>query len=243
MIHSFHLATLPPLTTTRALLRPASRWAVPGLRHVEPMALMELGAPVVSPSRLQLRRLALFAAWDDEADLDAFLVGDPLGQRLGAGWHVRLQFLRRWGSLSGLGDLPATAGRYDPDAPVVAVTLARMRLPRLPRFLSWGRPVERLVRDHPATTIACAALRPPRTVCTFSVWQSVRSMVEMVHGHSEVDEPARHVDAMRERERKDFHHEFTTLRFKPLSEHGSWRGRSQLVPSPVRGVGHHDRSD
>lgn len=34
----------------------------------------------------------------------------------------------------------------------------------------------------------------------------------------------RHARAMVERERRDFHHEFTTLRFRPLSEHGTWEG-------------------
>jgi len=35
---------------------------------------------------------------------------------------------------------------------------------------------------------------------------------------------------MKERNRKDFHFEFTTLRFKPLAEHGAWDGRANLVP-------------
>ncbi len=52
----------------------------------------------------------------------------------------------------------------------------------------------------------------------------------MVHGHSQVPLPKRHIDAMRERERKDFHFEFTTLRFKPISEFGEWNGRSGYIP-------------
>jgi hypothetical protein len=35
---------------------------------------------------------------------------------------------------------------------------------------------------------------------------------------------------MKERKRKDFHFEFTTLRFKPLSEFGEWNGRNNLIP-------------
>jgi hypothetical protein len=88
------------------------------------------------------------------------------------------------------------------------------------------------VRDHPGVTLAVAALRPPRTISTFSVWRSMREMVEMVHGRSNVDAPDRHASAMRERERRDFHHEFATYRFRPLSEHGSWQGRSDVVPTP-----------
>ncbi len=46
---------------------------------------------------------------------------------------------------------------------MVAVTLARMKLPQVPRFIRWGWPVEQLVRDHPSTTPAIAAIRLPGT--------------------------------------------------------------------------------
>ncbi|SDK54282.1 hypothetical protein SAMN05216298_0476 [Glycomyces sambucus] len=228
-IHSFHLARPPLPQAVGALRRPP---AAPGLRHMEVLAGMELGAPVVSPRRMLLRRLAVFAEWEDEAALEAFLAEDRFGRTLAAGWHVRLAFLRRWGSVRELDHLPAETGRTDPAEPVVAVTLARMRLPELPRFLHWGRPVERQVRDHPETTLALAAMRPVRTVATFSVWTSSRAMTGMVFGRG-ADAHVHH-EAMAERERRDFHHEFTTMRFRPLSEHGAWQGRTGIVPG-VRG--------
>lgn len=239
-MHSFHLAEVSPATEAAALARPV---VAPGLRHGEPMAGMRLGSPVLSPGRFQVTRLALFGRWEDERALDAFLGEHPLGRRLAPGWHVRLDFVRRWGSVAEFADLPELAGRSDPGEPVVAVTLARMRLPELPRFLHWGRPVERQVRDHPATTLALAAVRPPRTVSTFSVWRSAREMTAMAHGRdpaaaaAEPGGQARHAAAMVERERRDFHHEFTTLRFRPLSEHGTWQGRSDFVPPRAAGGG------
>lgn len=229
-MHTFHLAHVPVRITAAAMRRAPTAAEVPGLRYAEALATMRLGAPVVSGHRMQLRRMAFFAHWQDEAALEAFLGAHPLGRRLAHGWHVRLEFLRRWGQVRELGDLPEVADRSDPAEPVVAVTLARMRLPELPRFIHWGRPVERLVRDHPATTLALAAVRPPRTVSTFSIWRSAREMTGMVHGRSDVEAPHRHAEAMLERERRDFHHEFTTLRFRPLAEHGSWEGRTGLVP-------------
>lgn len=229
-IHSFHLAEVTRRVGAGALIRPPSPATVPGLGHLECLSLMRLGAPVVSPDRLQVGRLAVFAQWHDEDALARFLSRDPLGRELAGGWHVRLEFMRRWSSIAALPGLPARAGAWDQDEPVVAVTLARMRMPEVPRFIRHGRPVERLVRDHPGVTLAVAGFRPPRTVSTFSVWHSVRQMVEMVHGRSEVPEPARHAAAMRERERRDFHREFATYRFRPLSEHGSWQGRSDIVP-------------
>jgi hypothetical protein len=114
---------------------------------------------------------------------------------------------------------------------VVAVTLARMKLPQVPRFIRWGKPVEELVRDHPGATLALAAMRLPRTVSTFSVWTSLREMVAMVHGRSAVPRPERHAAAMVERQRQDFHFEFTTLRFRPIAEYGRWQGRTQIVPA------------
>jgi hypothetical protein len=91
--------------------------------------------------------------------------------------------------------------------------------------------VERLVRDLPGVTLALAAARPFRTISTFTVWRSAKEMLGMVHGTSDVAQPERHATAMAERRRRDFHVEFTTLRFAPLGEHGSWEGRSAIVPA------------
>ena len=220
-VHTFHLAEVPATVGGKALIhKPGAE----GLDHAECLALMRLGAPTLSPDRLQLRRVAVFAQWRDEAAVDRFLEQDPLGARPARGWHVRLEYLRRWSTLAALPGLPKNAGTWEQDEPVVAVTVARMRLPEVPRFLRWGKPVERLVRDHPGTTLALAAYRPPRTISTFSVWRTVREMEEMVHGTTT------HAAAMAERERRDFHHEFATYRFRPLSEHGAWEGRTGIVP-------------
>jgi len=230
-VHTFHLATPGVPTVSRALLRPPTPRDVRGLQHAECMFPMRLGASIASPGRWEIGRLAMFAAWEDETAVDAFLDGSDLGRALAAGWHVRLRFLRRWGRVTELGDLPLATDDTDPDAPVVAVTLARLRLPQVPRFVRWGKPVERLVRDHPGTTLALAAARPLRTISTFTVWRSAREMTDMVHGRSSVPRPDRHAAAMVERDRRDFHREFTTLRFACTAEHGAWDGRTSIVPT------------
>jgi hypothetical protein len=231
VVHTFHLAKPGLWTTMAALVRPPTSATVAGLQHAECMMPMRLGAFAFSPARWQVRRLAMFAAWEDEAAIDAFLQRTRLGRALSAGWHVRLQFLRRWGHVAAFDGLPAVAGETDPEAPVVAVTVARMKLLQVPRFLRWGVPVERLVRDHPGTTLALAGMRPLRTITTFTVWKTAREMTEMVHGRSAVEAPERHAAAMVERRRKDFHVEFTTLRFTCIGEYGAWEGRSSIVPT------------
>ena len=221
---------MPVFRATGALLRLPK---APGLLHIEVLAGMQLGAAVISPRRMQLQRMAVFAEWADEAALLDFLAQHPFGRKLNEGWHVRLEFVRRWGEVRELTPLPGAAERLELDEPVVAVTLARMRLPELPRFIHWGRPVERQIRDHPEATLAMAAIRLPRTVSTFSIWTSTKAMTGMVFGRDDGGAARRHVEAMSERDRRDFHHEFTTLRFRPLSEHGSWEGRAHFVPWPA----------
>lgn len=172
----------------------------------------------------------MFARWEGAAALDDFLATSKLGVVLARGWHVRIEFLRRWGHISELEGLPAVASDYDELNPVVAVTLARLKLSQAMRFIRWGKPVEEQVRDDPATTIALAATRPLRTLSTFSIWKTQKAMTDMVQGRSAGPMSSRHANAMQERNRRDFHHEFTTLRFRPISEHGAWQERSRYLP-------------
>jgi hypothetical protein len=229
-IFSFHLVRTPFSTTLKAFFRPPKKNQIAGLRHAEFLAAMTLGAPILSSARMQLHNLGVFAYWENESALDAFLMNSELGSVLSSGWHVRLRFLRRWGHFSAIEDLPTNVEDTDPTKPVVAVTLARLKLPELFRFIRWGKPVEEQVRDHPGTTLALAAFRPLRTFSTFSIWKSQQLMTDMVHGKGSFPGALRHAEAMVERERKDFHHEFITLRFRALSEHGQWLGRGNFVP-------------
>jgi hypothetical protein len=228
-LHSFHLVNVPATLGVRTLLRSPDGTSVQGLHHAECLVLMRFGAPILSPARLQLRRLAMFAEWEDESALDRFLAAHALGRRMAAGWHVRMRYLRRYGSIAALSHLPETAGTWDPDEPIVAVTIARMKPLELPRFLHWGRPVERLIAGHPAAVFSTGAQRPPNTISTFSIWRTVREMTEMVRGRSDVPNAAVHHAAMTEQRRRDFHYESTFMRFRPISEHGEWQGR-RLLP-------------
>jgi len=229
-VFTYSFARISVSDTITALYQSPTGPQVPGLIHAECMSNMKLGAPIFSPSRMQLRRLVMFAAWESEGAIDDFFANTKLGQIFSNGWTVRMTFLRPWGRVKEFDGLFEDDGEADADAPVVAVTLARMRLPEVPRFIRWGKPVEELVRDYPGALLASVAMRLPRTVSTFSIWSSQEEMEDMVHGHSQVDRPERHAVAMKERERKDFHFEFTTLRFRPIREHGSWEGRKHIVP-------------
>lgn len=232
MVHSFHLAQLGFGSVVRALCRPPRPRTTPGLVAAECMFPMRLGEPIGSRRRWQVGTLAMFAAWQDDAAVTHFLESTALGNTLARGWHVRLGFLRRWGTVAGFEDLPLAAQPTALDSPVVVLTLARLRLLQTQRFLHWGLPVERQVRDAPGTTLALAATRPLRTIATFTVWQTAKHMLDMVHG-SPSSGQSPHQAGMQERARRDFHHEFTTLRFTCLSEFGTWEGQSRIVPTKI----------
>lgn len=230
-VFSFHLTKTSVKSALNAIWIQSKPGNVAGLIHCECMLSMTLGSQIFSPSRILIRQLVVFAQWKNESAIDTFLETNNLGKTLAKGWHTRLAYLRQWGNIDEFVIPKASNNSGDPDAPVIAVTLARMKLLQVPRFIHWGRPVEKLVRDHPGVSLALAATRPLRTVSTFSIWKSQKEMLSMVHGHSSVPQPKRHAEAMKERERKDFHTQFTTLRFKPISEHGEWQGRKNIIPN------------
>ena len=230
-VFTYHLVKTSYISALRIHLFPLKPKNIPGLIHSEVMTAMTLGSPVFSLSRMLIRQIAVFAQWENESDIDHFLLNNDFGQRLAKGWHTRLRFLRKWGKYSHFEIPEETLELDNPDSAVVAVTIARMKFPEIPRFINWGRPVEKLVRDHPATTLSLASIKFPNTVSTFSVWKTQKEMTDMVHGHSKVPKPERHSDAMKERDRKDFHFEFTTLRFKPISEFGEWNGQRNIIPN------------
>ena len=229
-VFTFHLAECGIAVTLRALARPPSSQSTPGLVHAECMVPMTLGRPIALPWRYRPRQLAVFAAWQSENAINEFMRDSWLGRKLATGWHVRMEFVRRWGHISELDGLPGNAIDLDDHQPVVAVTLARLKVSQAARFIRWGKPVEEQVRDDPATTISLAAMRPVGTLSTFSIWKTQQAMTDMVHGRSAARMADRHARAMQERNRKDFHHEFTTLRFRPISEQGCWQDNECLLP-------------
>lgn len=230
-VFTYHLVKTNYFSALKMLLFAPKSKNIPGLIHAEMMSAMTLGSPLFSSSRILVRQIAMFAQWKNESDIDNFLAQNKTGKILSKGWHTRLTFMRKWGKFNKFVIPNETREFENPDSAVVAVTIARMKFPEIPRFIHWGRPVEKLVRDHPATTLSLASIKFPNTVSTFSVWKTQKEMTDMVHGHSKVPKPERHADAMKERNRKDFHFEFTTLRFKPISEFGTWNGQTNIIPN------------
>lgn len=230
-LFTYHVIKLSFFSALKNVLFPINKTKSKGLIHAETMSAMQLGSPIFTPTRLFSTTVVIFAQWENEKTFSEFLQSNSFGKQLSKSWYLKLKYIRQWGTISHF-DIPKTPTETGHDnQPVVAVTLARMKYTEIPRFLRWGRPVEKLVRDHPGTTLSLASIRYPNLIATFSIWNSQKEMSEMVHGHSKMEQPKRHSDAMKERNRKDFHFEFTTLRFLPISEHGIWNGKSDYLPN------------
>lgn len=236
IIFSYHLVKLPLITAIRIMFFPIKSKQIEGLIYAETMSAMILGSPIFSKSRFFNREIVFFAQWENENDLNVFLQSTSRGRQIAKGWHVRLEFLRQWGRISGF-QIPKKGMEIENEnTPVVAVTIARMKYMQIPRFLRWGRPVEKQVRDDNRTTLSLASIRYPNIISTFSIWKTQKAMTDMVHGHSKMPQPKRHINAMKEQDRKDFHFEFTTLRFRPLAEYGEWKNKSNYILSKTESL-------
>ncbi|MFT5357350.1 MAG: quinol monooxygenase YgiN [Polyangiales bacterium] len=229
-LFSYHVIEAPFLSVVSRLLSSRALRHVPGLHHAECLLPMNMGHAVSSPGRYRWSSLVFFAFWESEAHLDRFLEAPPYSVFERAAWHMRMRFYRRWGSYTGLEGATKFTEHEQPEGPVAAVTLARLKLSQTLRFARVGKGVEAQVRDHPGLTRGAVAFRPLNKFSTFSVWESEEAMRDMVRGKHGEEDGTQHRDAMIERAKKPFHYEFTTMRFIPLSEHGEWPGRKRLPP-------------
>lgn len=226
MIASVHIADVGVPAVLRGLRRAPS---APGLRNANVAVAAPLGGSV-RPSP-QVGRLSLVAFWDGDGDLDRFLEEHPLAQALDAGWRVRLEPLRAFGSWPGLpADVPRNR-KVDHDGPVAAVTLGRTRFTQLPRFLRTSNKAENRLLGARGLIWATGMARPP-FVGTCSLWESTEALSDYAYGS---DAPA-HADAITEGRTKPFHHQEVFIRFRPYASEGSLQGRNPLSERWAAGV-------
>ena len=201
---------------------PSTR-AVGGLLYASTMVGADL-TPRLAPAP-RPGRLGLVAAWEDDAALERFLSAHRLARALSGGWHVRLQPLRAWGSWQALPALPGpNAAAPGPD-PVAVLTLGRVRLGRLLPFLRASARAEGAAVANPEMLAGTAFARPPRLVCTFSLWRTAQAMRDYAQG----DAAAGHPRAVAEHLRVPFHHESVFVRLRPYASSGAWEGRDPLA--------------
>jgi len=223
MIVSVHLADVGLRSAPDVLRRRPKPGEVPGLRYAITATTAPLGPrllPTPSPGRV-----ALVAAWDDDAALDGFLSGDPLAGRLSGGWMARLEPLNVYGAWAGLDGLPERELQIGVDEPVAVLTLGKPRLTRLRPFLRASANAEREAVSDPGMLASIGLARPPAMVATFSLWRNVEAMREYARGRRDGAHPA----ATAINRGNPFHHESAFIRFRPYAWQGRWDGADPLA--------------
>lgn len=222
MIASIHLADVGVGKGLRLLRSHPSASSTPGLRYAATMAaspLSERRLPRPSPARV-----ALFAAWEDEAALERFLAEDPLAEALEHGWRALLQPMHVFGAWTPLGEIVGAEPPMAEEEPAAVLTLGRLRVSQAVRFLRAGAAAERLAVADPSLLRGTGLARPPTLVATFSLWRSVGAMRAYASG----SHGTAHRDAVGAHRARPFHRESAFLRFRPYRSRGSWDGGDPL---------------
>ncbi|MBE1531903.1 spheroidene monooxygenase [Actinomadura algeriensis] len=177
-----------------------------------------------------LRRWALFAVWDGEPALDAFLARSPVAARwrdeAAESWHARLAVLSSRGGWGGRDPLAAAAA-VPPGGPgggpVAVLTRASIR-PR--RLLAFYRSVPRvdgeLRRQAGCLASVGAGEWPLARQATFSLWTDADAVARFAY------RTAAHRDVIGRVRGEDWYAEELFARFVPYGTEGTWDGRDPL---------------
>jgi hypothetical protein len=175
-----------------------------------------------------LRRTAMFAVWESEHHLDAFIEQSSIARRwarAAESWHVRLRSIGGHGHWRGIDPLdglePGSA-----DGPIAMVTRANVRPASWRAFRSAAREVD--TELHQAVgliDVVGIGEAPIGRLATFSLWESADAVRTFAYAMP------RHQQVIDETRAGDWYREELFARFEPYASSGTWDGRDPL-PRP-----------
>ena len=188
--------------------------------------LLGTGAGDRTGGGADLARTAVFAVWENEEALDAFMAVSRIAARWrGAqeSWHVRLRTIGghgRWRGIDPLDGMEAGSS----EGPVAVITRADVNRRSWKAFGAASHVVDAELHTAPGLIdVVGIGEAPVGRLATFSLWESLGAARTFAYSMPE------HIEVMRRTRDEDWYAEELFARFEPYASTGEWNGRDPLA--------------
>ncbi len=196
--------------------------SIPGLRF---WRLLGTGQGSNTGPSADFRRTALFAVWESEVHLEAFLADSPIVRRWSEAeefWQCRLRRVGGHGTWRKVDPLEAML-EGDKTGAVAIITRADVRLRSWRAFSAAGHPVsEELAAASGLLAVVGIGEAPVGRLGTFSLWESLAAARAFALQGPE------HREVVRRTRDENWYGEELFARFEPYASEGLWGGRDPL---------------